>query len=67
MPVQHDRRSCTDRRRFDLSLFAPIELERRWNKDPRKFVADEEDLYEPDWDASEASYLEKSFTIPSDD
>ncbi len=69
MPVQHERRSGADRRRFDLSLFAPIGLERRWNKDPRRSVVneDEEDLYEPDWDAAEASFLESSSPLQNDD
>lgn len=66
MPVQHERRSGFDRRRFNLSSVAPMGVERRWHKDPRRSVQDEDDQYEPDWDMSEA-YFERQIIFPMGD
>ncbi len=53
MPVQHENRCGKDRRRFNLSAFTVLEKERRWNKDRRRSADDEDELYDPDWDALE--------------
>lgn len=67
MPVRHVTRSGTDRRKFDLSANAPIEMERRWNKDRRSRVANEEDeIYDPDWEVSDGD-LDEYNRIALDD
>jgi hypothetical protein len=54
MPVQHENRRGKERRSFAMSYALPRELERRWNKDQRHSVVDEEELYDPDREASDA-------------
>lgn len=50
MPIQHVTRNGSDRRKFDLSANKHIEKERRWNRDRRSPVANEDELYDPDWE-----------------
>jgi len=54
MPVQHEKRRGEERRSFDISSALLRDVERRWNKDQRHFVVDEEELYDSDWDVSDA-------------
>jgi len=54
MPVQHENRSGKERRSVDMSSVLPREIERRWNKDQRHSAVDEEELYDPDWELSDA-------------
>lgn len=54
MPVQHENRSGKERRSFAMSSALPREIERRWNKDQRHSMVDEEEFYDPDWEASDA-------------
>ena len=54
MPVQHENRSGKERRSVGMSSASPREIERRWNKDQRHSVVDEEELYDPDWEPSDA-------------
>lgn len=53
MPVHHQNRSGKDRRTFDLSSVTRLAKERRWNKDRRRTVASEDELYDSEWDISE--------------
>jgi len=52
MAVQQQYRSGKERRVFDMSSAMPTEKERRWNKD-RRFMGDEDELYDPDWEVLE--------------
>jgi len=52
MAVQQQYRSGKERRVFDMSSAMPTEKERRWNKD-RRFMGDDNELYDPDWEVLE--------------
>ena len=55
MPVQHESRRGKNRRTVDLPSTSTLQKERRWKKDLRSSVVDDDDeLYDPDWEASEA-------------
>lgn len=54
MPSQHAIRRSRDRRTFDLAS-SSIEKERRWNKDPRGHLFDDDELYDADWETAEAN------------
>ncbi len=54
MPVHHENRSGNDRRKFNMSSVTTIARERRWNRDRRRTVANEEELYDTEWELSEA-------------
>ncbi len=54
MPAHHENRNGKDRRTFDLSSVTRITRERRWNKDRRRSIASEDELYESEWDMPEA-------------
>jgi hypothetical protein len=54
MPVQRENRGGKERRNVDMSSVLPREIERRWNKDQRRAVVDEEELLDPDREASDA-------------
>ena len=58
MSVHHVARSSNDRRRFALSAATPVEKERRWNKDRRSLVVNEDELYDPDWEVSDGDLAE---------
>ena len=58
MSVQHVTRSASDRRKFDMSANAAIEKERRWNKDRRSLVVNEDELYDPDWEVGDSDLAE---------
>ena len=66
MPVQHENRSGKERRSFDISFALPREIERRWNKDQRHTITDEEELYDPDWEASDADPETSADDFPRD-
>lgn len=53
MRVHHENRSGKDRRTFDMSSVTKLVRERRWNKDRRRIVASEDELYDSEWDLSE--------------
>ena len=62
MRVQHECRSGEDRRKFDLAAIAPIPVNRRWTKDQRSYVVDEEWKHgsetavpEEDWTSSQSA------------
>lgn len=54
MPAHHENRNGKDRRTFDLSSVTRLARERRWNKDRRRSIASEDELYESEWDMPEA-------------
>ena len=54
MSVHHENRSGNDRRKFNLSSVTTIAKERRWNRDRRRTVASEDELYDSEWDLPEA-------------
>jgi len=66
MFVQHVTRSGIDRRKFDLSASTSIEKERRWNKDRRSLVVNEDERYDPDWEAGDGD-LDEYAKIALDD
>lgn len=53
MPIHHENRNGKDRRKFDLSSVTKLVRERRWNKDRRRTVASEDEMYDSEWDISE--------------
>ena len=53
MPVQHESRRKKDHRKIDLAS-AALAAEPRWNKDVHSSVWDEDKLYDPDWEISDA-------------
>lgn len=66
MRTQHESRSGSNRRQFDLTSISPIGVDRRWKKDQRSNRVDEGEMYaskaaEPD------DYWERLFNIPSED
>ena len=42
MRVQHECRTGQDRRQFDLASISPIPVNRRWTKDQRSYVVEED-------------------------
>lgn len=66
MTVQHESRSGKDRRMFDLYSKSATLHDRRWHRDRRNPMIDEDDVYEPDWEISD-SELEEYARIPPDD
>ena len=58
MSVHHVTRNASDRRKFALPAAAPIEKERRWNKDRRCLVVNEDELYDPDWEVNDGDLAE---------
>ena len=66
MTAQQENRSGRDRRKSDHFSKASGMHDRRWNKDPRSSVIDEDDVYDPDWDISDAE-LEAFARLSLDD
>ena len=58
MSVHHVTRSASDRRKFDLPAATPIDKERRWNRDRRRLVVNEDELYDPDWEVGDGDLTE---------
>ena len=66
MAVQHESRSGTDRRKFNLHLKPGSLADRRWHKDQRAPVMNDDSLYNPDWEVSDSD-LEAYAKISLDD
>lgn len=58
MSVHHVTRSSSDRRKFDMSATTAIEKERRWNRDRRSLLVNEDELYDPDWEVGDGDLAE---------
>ena len=46
MRAQDETRTGRDRRLFDLNSISPIEVNRRWVKERRSYVVDENEIYD---------------------
>lgn len=66
MRVQHEHRTGLDRRCSNLISLAPLGVDRRWTKDQRSHVIDEDDVGNGAVTRTE-SYWEVLFSIPSED
>lgn len=66
MTNQYKDRSSTDRRKLKPSPKSAGMADRRWCQDPRSPVLDDDRLYDPDWDVSDAD-LEAYARISLDD
>lgn len=65
MRIQHEYRTGVDRRRQDVIALAPLGIDRRWTKDQRSHVIDEDDV--DNAAPREETYWETLFNIPSED
>ncbi len=65
MRIQHEYRTGLDRRRQDVIALAPLGIDRRWTKDQRSHVIDEDDV--DNAAPREETYWETLFNIPSED
>jgi len=66
MRIQHEYRTGLDRRRQDVIALAPLGIDRRWTKDQRSHVIDEDDV-DNNTTPREETYWETLFNIPSED
>ncbi len=66
MRTQHENRTGRNRRQFDLTSMSPIGVDRRWKKDQRSNVVDEDEMYDSETTEPE-DYWERLFSIPSED
>lgn len=64
MRIQHEYRTGLDRRRQDVIALAPLGIDRRWTKDQRSHVINEDDF---DTAPRQETYWETLFSIPSED
>jgi len=65
MRIQHEYRTGVDRRRQDVIALAPLGIDRRWTKDQRSHVIDEDDV--DNAAPREETYWETLFNLPSED
>ncbi len=65
MRIQHEYRTGLDRRRQDVIALAPLGIDRRWTKDQRSHVIDEDDV--DNAAPREETYWETLFNLPSED
>ena len=66
MRIQHEYRTGLDRRHQDVIALAPLGIDRRWTKDQRSHVIDEDDV-DNNATPREETYWETLFNIPSED
>jgi len=66
MTNQRENRSGTDRRKSNLYSNSAAMTDRRWHRDPRNPVLDDDSLYDPDWEVSDSD-LEAYARISLDD
>lgn len=66
MRIQHEYRTGLDRRSHDLIELSPFGIDRRWTKDQRSYVIDEDDVDDHPATRQE-TYWETLFNIPSED
>lgn len=65
MRIQHEYRTGLDRRRQDVIALAALGIDRRWTKDQRSHVIDEDDV--DNAAPREETYWETLFNLPSED
>lgn len=66
MRIQHEYRSGLDRRHHALIALSPLGVDRRWIKDQRSYVVDEDDI-DNNTAPRQETYWETLFSIPSED
>jgi hypothetical protein len=66
MRIQHENRTGVDRRHHDVISLSPQGIDRRWTKDQRSYVIDEDEI-DNSAAARPENYWETLFNIPSED
>jgi hypothetical protein len=64
--IEYEGRSGTDHRKFNLYSKSAAMTDRRWHKDPRSPVMDDDSLNDPDWEVSDSDLEAYVKTSPDD-